>query len=130
MTIPTARLAFFKLNVPDAAQARAFWADAFGFSVNRTYDEDGFLEHIMALPGQAEAGPTLMLVESRPPRDVSVGPGHGPVGLVCVDIAASHAHAVAAGASSLMEPTDVGGVIVSMLKAPQGHEIELVQPLG
>lgn len=130
MTIPTARLAFFKLNVPDAEEARAFWAAAFGFAVTQTYDEDSFVEHIRALPGQAEAGPSLMLVESRPPRDVSVGPGHGPVGLVCVDIAASHAHAVESGATSLMQPTDVGGVIVSMLKSPQGHEIELVQPLG
>ena len=84
----------------------------------------------MALPGQAEAGPNLMLVQSRPPRDVTVGPGHGPVGLVCVDIAASFAHAVQSGAESMMEPTDVGGVIVAMLKSPQGHEIELVQPLG
>lgn len=130
MTIPTARLAFFKLNVPDVEEARAFWEAAFGFSVTQTYDEVGFIEHIMALPGQAESGPTLMLVESRPTRDVTVGPGHGPVGLVCVDIAASHAHAVQSGATPLMEPTDVGGVMVSMLKAPQGHEIELVQPLG
>jgi len=130
MTIPTARLAFFKLNVPDIEEARAFWEAAFGFSATQTYDEVGFVEHIMALPGQAESGPTLMLVESRPARDVTVGPGHGPVGLICVDIAASHAHAVQSGATPLMEPTDVGGVMVSMLKAPQGHEIELVQPLG
>ncbi|GAA5052301.1 hypothetical protein GCM10023208_13020 [Erythrobacter westpacificensis] len=130
MTIPTARLAFFKLNVPDADEARAFWEDAFGFAVTQTYDEDSFVEHIMALPGQAEAGPSLMLVESKPARDVSVGPGHGPVGLVCDDIAASHAHALASGATSLMDPLDVGGVLVSMLKSPQGHEIELVQPLG
>ncbi|WP_162925317.1 VOC family protein [Aurantiacibacter odishensis] len=130
MTIPAARLAFFKLNVPDANAARTFWEDAFGFAVTQTYDEDSFVEHIMALPGQAEAGPSLMLVESKPARDVSVGPGHGPLGLVCDDIAASHAHAVQSGATSLMDPLDVGGVIVSMLKSPQGHEIELVQPLG
>ena len=130
MTIPTARLAFFKLNVVDAEEARAFWEAAFGFTVTATYDEDSFVEHIMALPGQAESGPSLMLVQSRPARDVSVGPGHGPVGLVCVDIAASFAHALDTGATALMQPTDVGGVMVAMLKAPQGHEIELVQPLG
>lgn len=130
MAIPTARLAFFKLNVPDLQEARSFWESAFGFAITATYDEESFGEHIMALPGQAEAGPSLMLVQSRPPRDVTVGPGHGPVGLVCVDIAASFAHAVQSGAESMMEPTDVGGVIVAMLKSPQGHEIELVQPLG
>ncbi len=58
------------------------------------------------------------------------GRANGPVGLVCIDIAASFAHALDAGATALMESTDVGGVIVAMLKAPQGHEIELVQPLG
>jgi predicted enzyme related to lactoylglutathione lyase len=130
MTTPTARLAFFKLNVPDVEEALAFWQSAFGFAVTMTFDEDSFVEKIMALPGQGESGPSLMLLQSKPPRDVSVGPGHGPVGLMCVDIAASHAHALAHGASEMMPPTDVGGVLVSMLKAPQGHEIELVQPLG
>ena len=130
MTIPTARLAFFKLNVADVEEARRFWKAAFGFAVTATYDEDSFIEHIMALPGQGESGPSLMLVQSRPARDVPVGPGHGPVGLVCVDIAASFAHAMDKGATALMQPTDVGGVMVAMLKAPQGHEIELVQPLG
>ncbi len=130
MDIPTTRLAFFKLNVADIEKARTFWEGAFGFHVTRTYDEDSFIEHIMALPSQGEAGPSLMLVQMKPARDMPVGPGHGPVGLVCDDIAASHAHAVEAGAQALMDPVDVGGVIVSMLKSPQGHEIELVQPLG
>ncbi|MWV28460.1 VOC family protein [Aurantiacibacter rhizosphaerae] len=130
MSIPTARLAFFKLNVADINKARAFWEAAFGFSVIQTYDEDNFVEHIMAMPGQAESGPSLMLVQGRPAHDVAVGPGHGPVGLVCVDIAASFAHALEQGATAMMQPTDVGGVMVAMLKSPQGHEIELVQPLG
>ena len=33
MDIPTARLGFFKLNVPDLDQATAFWREAFGFTV-------------------------------------------------------------------------------------------------
>lgn len=130
MTTPTARLAFFKLNVANAAEARNFWEEAFGFTVTTTYDEESFLEYIMALPGQSESGPSLMLVESRPPRDVTVGPGHGPVGLVCMDIMESYEHAIAAGGTRMMEPVDVGGVMVAMLKAPQGHEIELIQLLG
>lgn len=130
MAIPPARLAFLKLNVADLAQARSFWESAFGFVRTGGYDLPEFSEDILALPGQTESGPQIMLVQTKPAGDVTVGLGHGPVGLVCIDIEASHAHALSCGASELMVPTDVGGVIVSMLKTPQGHEVELVQPLG
>ena len=128
MTPPAARLAFFKLNVVDLTEARSFWERAFGFALVGGYDLPEFAEDIMAIPGE-EGAPQLMLVQSKPASDVSVGPGHGPVGFVCPDIAASFAHAQAEGASVLMEPTDVGGVIVAMLASPQGHQIELVQLL-
>ena len=128
MTPPVAKLAFFKLNVPDLAEARSFWQRAFGFAVVGSYDLPDFAEDILAIPGE-EGAPQLMLVQSKPAGDVSVGPGHGPIGFVCPDIAASFAHAQAEGASLLMEPTDVGGVIVAMLASPQGHQIELVQIL-
>lgn len=126
MTIPKARLAFFKLNVEDIESALAFWQQAFGFAIVATLDEPEFVEHILALPDQ-ESGPKLMLVEMKAARDVSVGPGHGPVGLVCEDIAASFARAIEQGASSMLEPFTAGDVQVAMLKSPQGHEIELVQ---
>jgi len=129
-TAPTARLAFFKLNVEDMAPALAFWEQAFGFAVTGHYDTPAFNENILALPGQAESGPSLMLVEPKPRAPQLVGQGYGPVGLMCVDINASFAHAVAAGATPLMAPEDVGGVFVAMLASPQGHEIELVMPVG
>ncbi len=120
------RLNFFKLNVPDMDAALAFWEKAFGFAVVQTFDEPDFLEHIMALPGQ-QAGPNLLLVSYKDGRDVSVGPGHGPVGLQCEDIAAAHEQALAAGAQRLTGIFAVGPVQVAMLKSPEGHEIELVQ---
>ncbi|WP_305095583.1 VOC family protein [Croceibacterium aestuarii] len=120
------RLNFFKLNVPDMDAALAFWEKAFGFAVVQTFDEPDLLEHIMALPGQ-QAGPNLLLVSYKDGRDVSVGPGHGPVGLQCEDIAAAHEQALAAGAQGLTGIFAVGPVQVAMLKSPEGHEIELVQ---
>ena len=129
MTIPRARLAFFKLNVPDLDLAAAFWREAFGFAVTATFDEPQFREHILALPGQ-EAGPSLMLVAYKDGRDVSVGPGHGPVGFQCADIGTSHEQALAAGAQALTGIFAVGPVQVAMLRSPQGHEIELVQLPG
>ena len=129
MTTPQVRLGFFKLNVSDMEPALAFWQGAFGFEVSATFDEPEFYEHVLALPGQ-DMGPNLMLVEYKGGRDASVGPGHGPVGLVCDDIRASFDHALACGAEKLTEVFEAGGVRIAMLRSPQGHEIELVQLPG
>jgi len=126
MNAATIRLGFFKLNVPDMEEALAFWRGAFDFSVTATFDEPEFLEHILALPGQ-EGGPNLLLVQWKDGRDVMPGGGHGPVGLVCDDIAAAEQAAVAAGATGLTGIFSVGPTKVAMLKSPQGHEIELIE---
>ena len=130
MTEPSVRLAFFKLNVPEIVPALAFWRNAFGFEAVQTYDEAEFLEKIMTLPGQPN-GPNLMLVAYKDGRDVSVGHGHGAVGLQCSDIAASHERALAAGAQKGTGIMTVGdGIKVAVLHSPEGHEIELVQLPG
>jgi len=129
MNAPQVRLGFFKLNVPAMDPALAFWRDAFGFAVVQTFDEPEFLEHILALPGQ-EAGPNLLLVQYKDARDVTVGPGHGPVGLICDDIAASHAGALASGATAVTGVFETAGVKVAILTSPEGHEIELIQLPG
>ena len=129
MDIPTARLAFFKLNVPDLDTATAFWREAFGFSLTGHVDEPVFLENILTLPGQ-DAGPNLMLVQYKDGRDVSVGPGHGAVGLICDDIRASFDRALACHAERVLDVFEAGGVKIAVLKSPQGHEIELIQLPG
>ena len=127
---PDLRLAFFKLNVPEIVPALAFWREAFGFDVAPTYDEAEFLEKILALPGQP-TGPNLMLVAYKDGRDVTVGHGHGAVGLQCSDIAAAHERALAAGAQKGSGIIVVGeNIKVAVLHSPQGHEIELVQLPG
>ncbi|MEO6388629.1 MAG: VOC family protein [Croceibacterium sp.] len=126
MTAPAIRLGFFKLNVLAMEPALAFWREAFGFAVTASFDEADFVEHMMALPGQ-DAGPQLLLVTYKDGRDVRVGPGHGPVGLICADIAASHERALASGAQPLTGLFEAAGVQIAMLKSPQGHEIELIQ---
>lgn len=127
--MPDVRLSFFKLNVSDLESALAFWRAAFGFEVTTSFDEPEFREHVLALPGQ-DGGPSLMLVQYKDGRDVAVGPGHGPVGLVCSDIQASHDHALACDAEKMTGVFEAGGVKIALLKSPQGHEIELVQLPG
>lgn len=126
MPSPTVSLAFFKLNVPDMAKALAFYEAVFGFDVTATFDEDEFLEHIMGLPGQ-EGGLSLILVEYKDGREVSVGPGHGPVGFMTDDIDVLFAKAVAEGANPIVPVFDLGPVKVGIFLDPDGHEIELVQ---
>lgn len=126
MTGPQVRLGFFKLNVPEMEPALAFWREAFGFAVTMSFDQPDFSEHVLALSGQ-EPGPNLMLVEYKDRRDVTPGPGHGPVGLICDDIAASHETALACGAQPMTGVFEVEGVKIALLRSPQGHEIELIQ---
>lgn len=126
--MPDARttLAFFKLNTAQMGPMLKFYSDAFGFAVVATYDIDDFLEHVLALPGQ-ENGPNLMLVEYKDGRDVSVGKGHGPVGLFTDDIAASHDRALQAGAQKVTGVFSAGDIQIAILLDPEGHEVELVQ---
>jgi lactoylglutathione lyase len=127
MTNSTVRLAFFKLNVADLDQATVFWREAFGFAVTGQFDEPEFREHILGLPDQ-DGGPNLMLVQYKDGRSVAVGPGHGPVGLVCTDIQASHDRALECNAEKVTGVFEVAGIGIAVLKSPEGHEIELVQP--
>jgi predicted enzyme related to lactoylglutathione lyase len=130
MATSSVRLAFFKLNVPEIVPALAFWREAFGFEVAQTFDEAEFLEKVMHLPDQ-QGGPNLMLVAYKDGRDVTVGHGHGAVGLQCSDIAAAHERALAAGAKKDTGVITVAGNIkVAVLHSPEGHEIELVQLPG
>jgi len=129
MSPPPARLGFFKLNVPDLQQATAFWGDAFGFTVTGRVDEPDFRENILTLPGQP-SGPNLMLVQYKDGRDVTVGKGHGAVGLICDDIQASHDRALVYEAEKVTGVFEAGGVRIAVLISPQGHEIELIQLPG
>ena len=126
MTTPTVRLGFFKLNVADMEPALAFWQGAFGFEVRSTFDEPEFFEHILGLPGQPD-GPSLMLVRYKDGRDARVGAGHGPVGLICDDIQASHDRALACDAEKMTWVFEAAGVRIEVLKSPQVDEIELIQ---
>jgi predicted enzyme related to lactoylglutathione lyase len=127
--MPNIRLGFFKLNVPNLEQATAFWREAFDFVVTGHVDEPVFLENIMTLPGQ-DGGPNLMLVEYKDRRNVTVGLGHGAVGLVCEDIQAAHDRALVCNAEKVTGVFEAGGVQIAVLISPQGHEIELIQLPG
>ena len=127
MPASTIRLSFVKLNTSDMDGALDFWSRAFGFRLRQTYDEPGFLEHIMEIPDQP-GGLSLMLVQPKPVTATAPGTAHGPLGLTCDDIVTTLESALAAGGRKTMDITEVApGVRVCLLVSPQGHEIELVQ---
>lgn len=126
----TIQLSFIKINVADMEGALTFWQSAFGFQLTQTYDEPTFKEHILALPDQP-GGLSLMLVQPKENTDLSIGGGHGPIGLNVDDIVTTLENALAAGGNKTMDITEVvPGVRVCLLRSPQGHEIELVQVGG
>ena len=127
MPASTIRLSFVKLNTSDMDGALDFWSRAFGFRLRQTYDEPGFLEHILEIPDQP-GGLSLMLVQPKPVTAATPGTAHGPLGLTCDDIVTTLESALAAGGRKTMDITEVApGVRVCLLVSPQGHEIELVQ---
>ncbi len=126
MTDSGASLVFFKLFVPEMAPALAFWCDAMGFEVRDTFEDERLLEKILALPGQ-DGAPSLLLVNWKDGRDVTVGNGHGPIGIQVRDIEAARDHAMAAGAQEGRGLVEHPGVKLCFFFSPQGHEIELVQ---
>ncbi|MXO66847.1 VOC family protein [Altericroceibacterium endophyticum] len=126
MSASAIRLSFFKLNTANMEAALRFYGDGFGFAITATFDEPDFIEHIMALPGQ-QTGPSLLLVEWKDARDVSVGGGHGPVGFEVDDLDAVYQRLLELGATGTVEPFDMEGTKVAMLTDPEGHEIELIQ---
>ncbi|WP_183030025.1 VOC family protein [Altericroceibacterium spongiae] len=128
MSAPAIRLAFFKLGVSNMEKALAFYQEAFGFSVKMTFDEPDFIEHIMALPGQ-EAGPNLLLLQYKDGRHTIPGNAYGPVGFMVEDMDATYQAALEAGGTALLEPFVMDGTRVATLQDPEGHEIELVQPV-
>ena len=124
---PASRFAFVKLSVPDIAEARRFWADAFGMEQAMAFDEPGFAEVVMSA-GPGDDAASLILVRHKNGRTIESGSAYGPVGFFCDDIEASFARALEAGGTATKPPFTVGGgTKVALLDSPQGHAIELVQ---
>ena len=124
---PASRFAFVKLSVPDIAEARRFWSDAFGMEQAMAFDEPGFEEVVMSASPGGDA-PSLILLRHKDGRTIQPGSAYGPIGFFCDDIDASFARALEAGGTATKPPFTVGGgTKVALLDSPQGHAIELVQ---
>jgi lactoylglutathione lyase len=124
-TAPSARFGFMKFVVRDLDAMRSFYERAFGLAVSQTIDLPDIMELVLRRPGE-ETGFSLILYWNKGGGEVSVGTGHGPLGLFVRDVDAAYAHAVSQGATPHREPWDTGAMRVAFVLDPEGRELELI----
>ena len=118
------RILFTKFVVADLPTAIDFYDRAFGFTVRSRIALPGMEE---VLIGLIDDPFTLVLYHHTDGRTVTVGNGHGPLGLSTRDLDAAWQRAIAAGATSVRPPTDLPGMRIAFLDDPEGHPLELIQ---
>ncbi len=116
-------LGFFKLKVDDIDRMTSFYKDAFGFVVENTLKFPAVEERMLQLPGQVF---TLVLLAQAGDEEISIGTGHGPVGITTSDVEAAAANVTACGGTIEMGPVTFPGATVALAKDPEGHEIEIL----
>jgi catechol 2,3-dioxygenase-like lactoylglutathione lyase family enzyme len=126
------KLGYTILYVVDVASSLSFYERAFGFK-RRFLHESGTY-------GELETGETTLSFAAHELADGNFPGGHvradeskAPlgmeIGLVTLDVASAHAHALREGAIELSAPvTKSWGQIVSYVRAPDGCLIELCSP--
>lgn len=122
---PSARFGFMKFVVRDLDAMRSFYERAFGLVVSQAIDLPDIMELVLRRPGE-ETGFSLILYWNKDGPEVSVGTGHGPLGLFVRDVDAAYAHAVSQGATPHREPWDTGAMRVAFVLDPEGRELELI----
>jgi predicted enzyme related to lactoylglutathione lyase len=122
---PTAAptLSFVKLIVTDLEGAVRFYTTAFGLADARRINLPYVEEAVMVSRGSL----ALVLMQYIDGRPRTAEGREAPIGFRVVDVDASYADSIAAGAEGTRPPYDPGaGMRVAFVKDPWGNEIELV----
>ena len=123
-TTEPALFTFVKLTVADIDAATAFFESGFGLTHADTVDTPTFREHVMT---GAKGSTTIVLFYWKDGRAINTGNGYGPVGMISRDLDADLARALAAGAKQKGETVQFGPARIAFVRAPEGHEIEIMQ---
>jgi lactoylglutathione lyase len=128
------KLGYTIVYVPDVAASLAFFENAFGLERRFLHESGSY--------GELNTGATTLAFAAHELGDSNFPGGHvqahrSPqplgmeIGLVCDDVAAAHAHALACGATQLSPPASKPwGQVVSYLRCPDGTLVELCTPMG
>jgi predicted enzyme related to lactoylglutathione lyase len=122
------QFAFVKLVVRDLDAMSDFYQRALGLYPARTIDTDTITEIVMRPKGE-ENGFCLVLYKPKDGRQITIGNGHGPVGLYVKDADEAFENALREGASLQQEPFNVAGLRVAFVNDPEGHELEFLARL-
>lgn len=123
--------AFTKIIVADLAAMERFYCEALGLSVRTriAVDKPGYtLRETVLVVGESSTLLNLVQYLDRP----CPAPGEAVVGLSVDDINAVIAAATGAGGSLVTPPVEIPDhqLKVAYIADPEGHLLELLQPLG
>lgn len=115
---------FVKLTVRDIDAMTAFFIEGFGMTHADTVDTPEFREHM--LTGK-KGSATVVLFHWKDGREIEIGNGWGPLGMITRDVDADLARVVAAGAKQRGQTVSFGPARIAFVHTPEGHEIEMMQ---
>jgi predicted enzyme related to lactoylglutathione lyase len=125
-------LAFAKIVTGNLALLETFYETAFDMRVTGRVsfgEGEAALEETILAMGEGKGSPLILI---RYPNLPVPAAGELVVGLGVEDVAASVEAAVAAGGTLVIPPVDATehGIRLAFVKDPEGHMLELVQPLA
>ncbi len=119
------QFAFVKFVVRDLDAMLGFYQRALDLHPTRTIETDTITEIIMRPRGE-ESGFCLVLYKPKDGGAITVGNGHGPVGIYVKDADEAFENAIREGASAQQKPFNVAGLRVAFVNDPEGHELEFL----
>ena len=123
-TTNAALFTFVKLTVRDMDAMTRFLIDGFGMTHADTIDTPAFCEHVMT---GKKGSASIVLFHWKDGRDVTIGNGWGPVGMMTRDLDTDLARAIAAGGQQRGDIQAFGTSRIAFVLTPEGHEIEMMQ---
>lgn len=123
-TTNPALFTFVKLTVKDMDAMTRFFVEGFGMTHADTIDTPEFCEHMMA---GKKGSATVVLFHWKDGREIEIGNGWGPLGMITRDLDHDLEQAVTAGATQRGETVSFGKAQIAFVKTPEGHEIEMMQ---
>jgi len=118
---------FMKLVVENADETAQFYCDVFGLVKTRTLDLAPLIEVFLEWPHNPFQ---LVLVSYKQQVDIRHGNAWGPIGFETNDLDGLMERALRAGAKLKVPAGTLDDLRYVILESPQGHEIELIQPLA
>lgn len=117
----------FGINVADLDRSADFYTRGLGLHEKGKYDLGHMHEVLIGAEGDAVS--ILLIKHTARTGAPDIGTGYEKIVLMCDDVAAAYASALAEGGTSEVEPRTIAamGLTVAMVRDPDGYLVELVK---